>query len=104
MSAPAVRPTEQIIEKFGVSRRYTFLLVGLGIAFLIATSIVLVINGQILKFSDSLGLLGRPVTVFLTLIPIVLGLYLIGRGIYVRLAYEYYLTNQRVMERVGFLA
>lgn len=105
MSAPAVRPSEQIIEKFGVSGRYTFLLVGLGIAFLVTTTVLAVIfSSQILSFSENLGLLGRPITIFFALIPVTLGLYLIGRGFYVRLAYEYYLTNQRVMERVGFLA
>ncbi|MBI4032601.1 PH domain-containing protein [Candidatus Berkelbacteria bacterium] len=102
---PSLRVQEQVIEEFGVSRKYVVLLVILGV--------LLVIGGVVLSMRDdplidAIALGAGPLAplIFL-LVELTLagaGLFLLIRAFYLVVAYHYFLTNERVIETVGFLA
>lgn len=106
MSSPStLRPKEQVIEEFGVSIKYTLLLVGIGA---IVMGIVLFIRffrvDAFMSAAASLGLLGPFILDAAAVIVGLMGVYLIGLGLFFRVAYHYYLTTERVIASAGFFS
>lgn len=102
---PSLRVQEQVIEEFGVSRKYVILLVILGV--------LLAIGGVILSrqddpLIDAIALGAGPLAplIFLAVELAIggAGVFLLLRAFYLVVSYHYFLTNERVMETVGFLA
>lgn len=106
MSTPStLRPKEEVIEEFGVSIKYTLLLVGIGV---IVIGIVLFARfANAVAFAsaaDALGLLGPLILDAATVLVALMGVYLIGLGLFLRISYHYYLTTQRVISSIGFFS
>lgn len=99
-----LRATEEVIEEFGVSDKYTYLLLSVGIVLLLAAGVAFANQVAIARLFGGAGalapLFGSAIWVALG----GLGLYVVGVAVYLQLAYKYFLTNQRVIETVGFLA
>lgn len=106
MHQPAsLRPQEEVIDQFGISTKYTILLVLIGVVILVVTLLTRLIWGdQLDSLANQLGLLGPLVINGLVLIIAIVGLYLIGLGLFFRAAYHYYFTTERVIESVGYLS
>ncbi len=105
MSVPSIRPTEDIVEEFGVSKRYLVVLLVLGGVIIIATIILwLLFREPLAEFANSLGVLGPLIVGSILLFPVLLALYIFVRAAIIKYSYEYYLTNQRVIERVGIFS
>ncbi|MGI6103283.1 MAG: PH domain-containing protein [Patescibacteria group bacterium] len=102
---PALRISEQVIEAFGVSAKYTIILIALGSLVLAGAVALTVLDDPILDaIVVGAGPLGPLVFLVIEVALGCLGVYLILRGIYLRLAYHFFLTNERVIEVIGFLA
>ncbi len=96
---------EEVIEEFGVSRKYTFLLIGVGIASLGLAVTVFLSAAQLERlFTGPAGVLAPLLAGAIWIGLGILGLYLVAVGVYLQLAYKYFLTNQRVIETVGLFA
>jgi hypothetical protein len=106
MHIPAsLRPQEEVIDEFGVSIKYTILLVIIGVVIIgldifVRFGLVEATN----KIATQFGLLGPLFIDGIALVVSLIGFYLIGLGIFFRLAYHYFLTNERVIESTGFLS
>lgn len=99
-----LRADEEVIEEFGVSNKYTYLLLGIGLVILGIGILSLLYNDPIIDFiAAGAGPLAPAVFVFISIALFVVSFAVGGIGIYLRLAYRFYLTNQRILERVGLL-
>lgn len=102
---PALRVREQVIEAFGVSVKYTIALAIIGAA-IIGVGVYFLFFGAsfIATITQGAGPLAPfIVRTFATLI-ILIGFYTVLRGVYLRLAYHFFLTSERVIEVTGFMA
>jgi len=106
MHQPAsLRPQEEVIDQFGISIKYTILLASIGVIIVTATLLVrFMLSDQLNSFSSQLGLLGPLVVNGFVLLLSLVGLYLIGLGLFFRAAYHYYFTTERVIESVGYFS
>lgn len=104
-SALPLRSDEEVIEEFGVSNKYTYLLIGAGLITLILGILAYLSRAG---FEESLtggaGVLSPLLASALWIGLLILGLYIGGVGLYLELAYKYFLTNQRVIQTVGLFA
>lgn len=98
-STVALRPDEQIVRQFSISPRFFgfMLAVAVGIAGLLPAAILGLLSlltvplaGTVIAGVSTVGLLA--------------GLLLAGYAVYLRAARFYVLTNQRIIETVGWLA
>lgn len=100
-----LRPEEKIIERFGVSRKYTVLLTGIGAVIIGATLFVRFIEpGVLIAWGEAIGLLGNLVVNGALLASLLLGIYLMFLGLYFQLSFHYFFTTQRVIEAVGLFS
>jgi len=102
MTIPSIRPTEEVVERFGVSRWYITMLIGTGLLVLVVTGILwMVFHAQILEFAQLFGLLANLMIGAFLAVPILFGVSLMLRALYVHLSYDHYLTTERIVERIG---
>jgi hypothetical protein len=106
MHIPAsLRPQEEVIEEFGVSVKYTILLVIIGV---IIVGFDLFVRFALVEMLSrivvQLGIFGSLFTNGVMIVVALVGLYLIGLGLFFRVAYRYFFTNERVIESVGFFS
>lgn len=100
-----LRAQEDVIEEFGVSRKYTYLLIGAGLVTL-ALGVLAFLATEVFarSLSSGAGVLAPLLAGAFWIGLLLLGLYIVSAGFYLRLAYQYFLTNQRVIENVGMFA
>lgn len=102
---PSLRIQEQVIEEFGVSRKYTILLIIFGLALMVLGVVSAFIDDPLVDaVSVSAGPLGPLIFWVVEGVFVVAGLSLVIRAIYLVLAYHYFLTNERIIQSLGFLA
>ncbi|MBI4022556.1 PH domain-containing protein [Candidatus Berkelbacteria bacterium] len=100
-----LRTNETVIEAFGISRKYTVLLILIGVLFLTLAVVGVGQRGAVLALLAAFGV--ALASLLATVVPLVLGLlglYLVLLGIYFQLAYHYYFTDQRVMQAIGLFS
>lgn len=104
-SSLPLRAQEDVIEEFGVSRKYTYLLIGAGLVTIVAGVLVSLSRADVATaLSSGAGVLAPLLAGALWVGLLLIGLYLGGVGLYLQLAYQYFLTNQRVIQSVGLFA
>lgn len=100
-----LRVDEEVIEEFSVSKKYTIVLLVIGALFGLLGIIALFNQSLVLGgIAAGTGVLGPILVLFVGLAALGLGLYLIVLGIYFQVGHDFYLTNQRVVESVGFFS
>lgn len=100
-----LRTDEVVIEEFGVSRKYTYLLILAGLATVMVGVLIALNAGSLTRlFENGAGILAPLLAGVVWIGLIVVGLYLAGIGANLQLAYKYFLTNQRILEAVGLLS
>ena len=100
-----LRNKEEVIDEFGISLKYSILLVVAGLVIL--TAILLIRAFKAVAFanlSEQLGSLGPLILNGAFVLIVLIGLYLIILGIYFHFAYHYYLTTERVIESSGMFS
>ncbi|MBI2589989.1 PH domain-containing protein [Candidatus Berkelbacteria bacterium] len=100
-----LRIEEEVVESFGVSKKYTILIILIGFAIIVLSLVIgTVLEESIATAVQTFGPLAPLIATLLFLVPIVLGLYLIALGLYFQLAYQYFLTTERVIQSIGLFA
>ena len=104
MQLPSARPNETVREEFTVANSYTTAQVIVAIlvpvifyGLYLGALQIGILNG----FEESFRAVAQSVFVFVGL---VLGLYLVLSAIYLRLARHYFVTNERIIQVIGWLA
>lgn len=98
-----LRADEDVIEEFSVSAKYTILLVIIGVLALLLAGAAMIYAVPLIRAIGGAPL-GPLVVILLQVALIIGGLYAIGLGIYLQIGYDFFLSNQRVIESVGFLS
>ncbi len=103
MSTPAsLRPTEEVIEEFGLSPKFSYLLGAAGaVVFAVVLWFRVIHPGPASALAAALGPAGPMLLTAATLLVLLTGLYLVGLAVFFRFAYRYYLTTERVIQSDG---
>ena len=104
MQIPSARPSETINEEFTVSNRYTLAQVILAVLFPIIFFLLFLgaLNiGLLDGFPDEFKSVAHMVFIGIGLI---IGLYLTVGALYTRLTHHYFVTNERIVQVIGWLS